>query len=594
MLRSRPKRTGSNNVDYNLRKSKIIKEEDGGRSAKRPRAAAEEERRERTAEACAGPVIQEVGGATTFYEPGTADPVNGVTGLRLSELPGERVKREALGNGRQVRDIPREAEERYQRALVRDADGSDSFMRSALSPQDVHAAERARTAAARRPGLQPRRSSCPTVSGNGVPKQKRIKAIKDPESKLFGQNSTANHVHIPELRSAGANIENDDFCSSCMQTGIFLCCDTCPKSFHFACLNPPLDPDRLPEGDWSCHECRFKQMYPTKAAAGKAEKRFLAEHQDTPGISLFGKLLFQLQSMNSKQFGLAPQIKDTFANVHTGPHGEYQDDTMKEPLSDKQLFNVPYGQSVTKFDSYNPDTHFENPDESELLICYKCNTTRMGTWDHPETERLIMKCDYCNTPWHLDCLPVPRASRKNLGSKWKCPLHAIPPYQKRRLAKGQEYVLQPLGAYNDGDVEIELDTTPIEAEIGKDMQRAWENGRRFNNISLLQEQNVKLEFLDKVYRAKQAQRTHELREETILIEKMHAPPDDNKTKSWLYFSLPEKMRKLWDFQELCVVADKELKNTYISPDEIKQLQLLKRLLESKPRKDVFSFLGLDN
>ena len=66
----------------------------------------------------------------------------------------------------------------------------------------------------------------------------------------------------------------------------------------------------------------------------------------------------------------------------------------------------------------------------------------MGTWDHPEKGRLIMRCDYCNTPWHLDCIPeVPRASLKNIGLKWKCPLHAVQTTKKRRrLTRNQEYI----------------------------------------------------------------------------------------------------------------------------------------------------------
>jgi len=50
--------------------------------------------------------------------------------------------------------------------------------------------------------------------------------------------------------------ENDDWCASCLQPGDLLCCDTCPKSFHYLCAEPPLD--ATPEGDWRCTECRTR------------------------------------------------------------------------------------------------------------------------------------------------------------------------------------------------------------------------------------------------------------------------------------------------------------------------------------------------
>lgn len=50
--------------------------------------------------------------------------------------------------------------------------------------------------------------------------------------------------------------ENDDWCASCLQPGDLLCCDTCPKSFHYLCAEPPLD--AIPEGDWRCTECRTR------------------------------------------------------------------------------------------------------------------------------------------------------------------------------------------------------------------------------------------------------------------------------------------------------------------------------------------------
>jgi hypothetical protein len=43
---------------------------------------------------------------------------------------------------------------------------------------------------------------------------------------------------------------NEENCGACGGPGRFLCCEGCPKSFHFTCLDPPIDENDLPEDSW--------------------------------------------------------------------------------------------------------------------------------------------------------------------------------------------------------------------------------------------------------------------------------------------------------------------------------------------------------
>ena len=43
---------------------------------------------------------------------------------------------------------------------------------------------------------------------------------------------------------------NEEICGACAGPGRFLCCEGCPKSFHFTCLDPPIDENDLPEDSW--------------------------------------------------------------------------------------------------------------------------------------------------------------------------------------------------------------------------------------------------------------------------------------------------------------------------------------------------------
>lgn len=423
-------------------------------------------------------------------------------------------------------------------------------------------------------------------------------------------------------------IENDDFCSSCLQTGSFLCCDTCPRSFHFLCLDPPVDPDNLPEGNWSCQNCTFKHEFQTNTQILKGEKEFLRLSSVTKGSKLFGKLLFQGKSYNPRQFSLPHSIKTAFNNVKTGDRGQYSDSTEKPELSYKLLFNAPYGQSVSKLDTYSPDNHYldenndpNNSDNSDkFLLCYKCGMTKFGSWEHPEDSRLLIKCDYCDTPWHLDCVPdVPRATLKNLGLKWKCPLHANT-QTERRLNKKHQKIHKPLQACkfrNNGDIEIELEELTSEGSKAMiDDFKKYAKGDEISSIATLGESAVKLDFFSKIYTYKQNQKIQDYRLQENLIEKLTGSTNNAKIKDILpliYFSISNEKRnrnlkKTWDFKELCKVAEEKLydnvleskedltistSETSSSSDEMKQLHILKKLIESKPKKEIIKFFGLE-
>lgn len=60
---------------------------------------------------------------------------------------------------------------------------------------------------------------------------------------------------------ASEHFVNQDFCSVCRGIGRFLCCDGCPRSFHFMCLEPPLRIDELPKEEvWYCRKCKADRV----------------------------------------------------------------------------------------------------------------------------------------------------------------------------------------------------------------------------------------------------------------------------------------------------------------------------------------------
>ncbi|CAG8434088.1 5289_t:CDS:2 [Diversispora eburnea] len=102
-----------------------------------------------------------------------------------------------------------------------------------------------------------------------------------------------------------ATQNNHDNCDACGYGGRLMCCDSCPKAFHFTCLVPPLDVDNPPKGNWYCRECSAEKATPAMPAPG-----------------LFQELIHKARGSNSKSFLLPDHIRCAFED---GPHGEYVD-----------------------------------------------------------------------------------------------------------------------------------------------------------------------------------------------------------------------------------------------------------------------------
>ncbi|EKD05579.1 hypothetical protein A1Q2_00121 [Trichosporon asahii var. asahii CBS 8904] len=117
---------------------------------------------------------------------------------------------------------------------------------------------------------------------------------------------------------ASENFVNQDFCSVCRGIGRFLCCDGCPRSFHFMCLEPPLRIDELPKEEvWYCRKC--------KADRAGTKGVDVIRAKDKPITTIFKTMAAKLDQDNPQQFRLPQEIRQYFNGVGTGAKGEYLD-----------------------------------------------------------------------------------------------------------------------------------------------------------------------------------------------------------------------------------------------------------------------------
>jgi hypothetical protein len=105
--------------------------------------------------------------------------------------------------------------------------------------------------------------------------------------------------------------DNFDTCSAFSGSGTLLCCDGCPRSFHFACCDPPIHPDNPPAGEWLCVVCEPKP--PPPASESRVRKG-----------GIFAALLPVLDKQSPIAFALPSEYREYFEGVKTGDDGEFE------------------------------------------------------------------------------------------------------------------------------------------------------------------------------------------------------------------------------------------------------------------------------
>lgn len=302
-------------------------------------------------------------------------------------------------------------------------------------------------------------------------------------------SSASTDTHLtPRLEDKGG--ANNDFCETCGGNGRFVCCDGCPRSFHFHCMSPPLDIDEMPPSNAA------EVLGPTKASSvqkGKAKadapgsfgfqinmdemwfcNACVAERKPKAaskpkGLGPFGYLLPVLSQQNPKSFQLPADVRTYFKDVATNNDGDYLDAGMVRQVKVNRQ-----GQIEVR------DPYRLKDKNGDAVLCYRCggtalpseseqqqssssaagaagskarkagvNKARSGSVfgdvapsspaDHTVREgtgwRKIVSCDFCPLHWHIDCVDPPMLGMPSNRRKWMCPAHSDHVNDRRRVAR---------------------------------------------------------------------------------------------------------------------------------------------------------------
>ncbi|KNC99641.1 uncharacterized protein SPPG_05024 [Spizellomyces punctatus DAOM BR117] len=224
---------------------------------------------------------------------------------------------------------------------------------------------------------------------------------------------------------------NDDHCSACLGRGRLLCCDSCPRAFHFHCVEEGFESvEDVPEESWECRNCRAKKRRVALGMSkkGKKPRPSLPPFSGTPTTKtgIFEPLLQALDGMNPRVFELPREITTSFENVFAHPiTGAFVDTREIEVARHGKSLKPSRKGIVTGAGTVVGEGPIETRRPGELHCCFKCGKTGLkiiqtsflsshsvpqprSCFGRPQAVRTeLVKCDYCPLYWHLDCLDPP-------------------------------------------------------------------------------------------------------------------------------------------------------------------------------------------
>lgn len=180
---------------------------------------------------------------------------------------------------------------------------------------------------------------------------------------------------------------NAQFCIVCREGGEILCCEGCPASFHLLCHSPPILKSDIPSGKWFCHRCSSLPKDVQKTSI-----QYDPDETETDRNEMATNYVLVAASEEEKEDPL--KLITAATRVRNTQNFALPDDIdPKIPLPHTQL--------------PRPRANVRGKN------CTKCGRIVEGL--------PMIECDYCVSPYHLDCLDLPMTVPAK--SRWMCPQH---------------------------------------------------------------------------------------------------------------------------------------------------------------------------
>ncbi|ORX54445.1 hypothetical protein DM01DRAFT_1035569 [Hesseltinella vesiculosa] len=218
-------------------------------------------------------------------------------------------------------------------------------------------------------------------------------------------------THFPAKRKSKTKHDRQDashdICDACNAPGQVVCCEACPRVFHFNCVEPPLDSNDVDsEEEWYCNACRHAHDHPN-------QPKLPASAANVAGF--FKYAVSTLEAANPVAFCLPESIRTYFVGVSTARSGAYVDATMVRSSKPRSQPLDDLGYYPTKDKNH------------QYVFCYWCHKSSY--------KKAMIACDFCPLYWHMDCLDPSITSAPISTKKWMCPCHKQPLDIRRRVPR---------------------------------------------------------------------------------------------------------------------------------------------------------------
>ncbi|KAJ1966876.1 hypothetical protein IWQ62_002195 [Dispira parvispora] len=239
-----------------------------------------------------------------------------------------------------------------------------------------------------------------------------------------------------------------ELCETCQGDGRIVCCDACPRVFHFLCLNPPLSEAELSRQDkWYCAKCQATRQSERPTRTPKKRKAH----------GMFDSLISNMNQMCPKVFSLPRAIFEDFEGVSANAEGEYTCSTGKKASSTSRS-------NTTTSNGTQMSPIAGDKNQMPIHQCHHC---------HRGDHRLpLLACDYCPLWWHLECLDPPLTIPPSSHRKWMCPNHAdhVTPSFRRWKKTKQINLTDPRLVRNAGQIVVDNDDDGEELRLMERLQ----------------------------------------------------------------------------------------------------------------------------
>ncbi|KAJ2500074.1 hypothetical protein GGH96_003034 [Coemansia sp. RSA 1972] len=225
-----------------------------------------------------------------------------------------------------------------------------------------------------------------------------------------------------------SGIEAHDVCDACGQAGQFICCEKCPRVYHFMCVEPPMTKEMVSQIDhWYCRVCSHQ----------RSKKRKSRAHAK----NIFYPLISAVEYANPRTFSVPEDIRRQFDGVEADVDGTYVN--VREERAQRVNMGLANRDFTRLIDDHN-----------EPIMCYRCGVSAL--------HGPLVRCDYCPLGWHWDCLAPPLSSAPPPHRRWMCPNHAEHAMRRHHKFRKERIVDQTnaSSARNSGIVDVVDDDPP--------------------------------------------------------------------------------------------------------------------------------------